>query len=49
MGWDFTKAAKIVKSQHPEARFMILGKLEKDLPDAIKSEELMPFVEDGRG
>lgn len=47
MGWDFTKAAKIVKSQHPEARFIILGKLEKDLPDAIKSEELMPFVEDG--
>lgn len=26
---------------------MILRKLEKDLPDAIKPEELMPFVEDG--
>lgn len=46
-GLDFAKAAKIVKSQHPEARFMILGKLEKDLPDAIKPEEIMPFVDDG--
>lgn len=46
-GLDFAKAAKIVKSQHPEARFMILGKLEKDLPDAIRPEELMPYVDDG--
>ena len=46
-GLDFAKAAKIVKSQHPEARFMILGKLEKNLPDAILSEELMPYVNDG--
>lgn len=46
-GLDFAEAAKIVKEQHPEARFMILGKLEKNLPDAILSEELMPFVEDG--
>ena len=46
-GLDFAKAAKIVKSQYPEARFMILGKLEKNLPDAIKEDELMPFVEDG--
>ena len=46
-GLDFAKAAKIVKRQHPESRFMILGKLEKNLPDAIQPEELMPFVEDG--
>ena len=46
-GLDFAKAAKIVKGQHPEARFMILGKLEKNLPDAILPDELMPFVEDG--
>ena len=46
-GLDFAKAAKIVKSQHPEARFMILGKLEKNLPDAILPEEMMPFVDDG--
>lgn len=46
-GLDFAKAAKIVKGQYPDARFMILGKLEKNLPDAIKPEELMPFVEDG--
>lgn len=46
-GLDFAEAAKIVKSQYPEARFMILGKLEKNLPDAIKEEELMPFIEEG--
>lgn len=46
-GMDFAEAAKIVKGQHPEARFMILGKLEKNLPDAIKEEELMPYVDDG--
>lgn len=46
-GLDFAKAAKIVKSQHSEARFMVLGKLEKNLPDAILPEELMPYVNDG--
>lgn len=46
-GLDFAKAAKIVKTQYPEARFMILGKLEKNLPDAIKEDELIPFVNDG--
>lgn len=46
-GMDFVKAAKIVKEKHPEARFMILGKLEKNLPDAIKAEDLMPYVNDG--
>ena len=46
-GLDFAKAAKIVKVQCPKARFMILGKLEKGLPDAIQPEELMPFVDDG--
>lgn len=46
-GLDFAKAAKIVKTQYPESRFMILGKLEKNLPDAIKEEELQPFVEAG--
>ena len=46
-GLDFAKAAKIVKAEHPEARFMILGKLEKNLPDAILSEEMMPYIDDG--
>lgn len=46
-GMDFAEAAKIVKAEHPEARFMILGKLEKDLPDAILPEELIPCVDDG--
>jgi glycosyltransferase involved in cell wall biosynthesis len=46
-GLDFAKAAKVVKSQHPEVRFMILGKLEKNLPDAILPEEMMPYVNEG--
>lgn len=46
-GLDFVKAAKIVKTKHPQARFMILGKVEKKLPDAISEEDLRPFVEDG--
>lgn len=46
-GMDFVKAAKLVKEKYPESRFMILGKLEKDLPDAIKADDLMPYVNDG--
>lgn len=46
-GLDFAKAAKIVKAEHPEARFMVLGKLERNLPDAILPEEMMPYVDDG--
>lgn len=45
-GMDFVKAAKIVKGKYPEARFMILGKLERNLPDAITEEDLMPYVND---
>lgn len=46
-GMDFVKAAKLVKNKYPNSRFMILGKLEKSLPDAITAEDLMPFVNDG--
>lgn len=46
-GMVFAKAARIIKNQNDEARFIILGKFEKDLPDAIRSEELMPYIYDG--
>lgn len=46
-GMDFVKAAKIVKEKYPNPRFMILGKLENNLPDAITSDDLMPYVNDG--
>ena len=46
-GLDFAKAARIIKANYSKSRFMILGKLEKDLPDAILPEELMPFVDAG--
>ena len=44
---DFVKAAEIVKKTYPQSRFMILGKLEKNLPDAITEEDLMPYVNSG--
>lgn len=46
-GMDFVKAAKIVKGKYPESRFMILGKIDKSLPDAITAEDLMPYVNEG--
>lgn len=46
-GMDFVKAAKIIKAKHPETRFMMLGKLEKNLLDAITAEDLIPYVNDG--
>lgn len=46
-GMDFVKAAKIVKEKYPNSRFMILGKIDKTLPDAITEEDLMPYVNDG--
>ena len=46
-GMDFVKAANIVKGKYPDSRFMILGKIDKTLPDAITEEDLMPYVNDG--
>lgn len=46
-GMDFVKAAKIVKEKYPNSRFMILGKIDKTLPDAITKEDIMPYVNDG--
>ncbi len=46
-GMDFVKAAKIVKKSYPNSRFMILGKIDKTLPDAITEADLMPYVNDG--
>lgn len=45
-GMDFVKAAKIVKENYPLSRFIILGKFDH-IPDAIKEEDLMPYVDDG--
>lgn len=46
-GMDFVKAAKMVKEKYPNSRFMILGKIDKSVPDAITAEDLMPYVNDG--
>lgn len=45
-GMDFVKAAKMVKEKYPNSHFMILGKIDKSVPDAITAEELMPYVND---
>lgn len=45
-GMDFVKAAKIVKEKYPNSRFIILGKIDKTVPDAIMAEDLMPYVDD---
>lgn len=44
---DFLKAAKIVKEKYPQTRFMILGKIEVSMQDAIKQEDIEPYVADG--
>lgn len=44
---DFLKAAEFVKIKHPKSRFIILGELEKNLPNAITKEDLMPYVNNG--
>lgn len=44
---DFMKAAKILKEKYPDARFMILGKVEEAVNDSIKNEEIKPYVESG--
>ena len=46
-GMDFVKAAKIVKESYSKSRFIILGKIDKTLPDAITEKDIMPYVNDG--
>jgi len=46
-GLDFAKAAAIVKKEHPNSRFFMLGKIDPTLDDAITEEEIRPFINDG--
>lgn len=42
----FAEAARIVKKQHPEARFIVLGGYDNSI-GALKEEDLREYVEDG--
>lgn len=44
---DFLQAAAIVKKKYPNTRFMILGKIEESMQDAIKKEDIEPYVSAG--
>lgn len=44
---DFLKAAKIVKDKYPQSRFMVLGKIDSSMQDAIRTEEINTYVADG--
>lgn len=43
---DFAQAARIVKKQVPEARFVILGGYDKSI-GALKEEDLKEYIDDG--
>lgn len=43
---NYFEAARIVKKNHPEARFLLAGALDPN-PDGIKQEELEEYVKDG--
>ncbi|MDP5274739.1 glycosyltransferase family 4 protein [Chengkuizengella axinellae] len=44
--FEFAKAARLVKKEFPEARFILLGGYDKSL-GAIKPEDLEPYILDG--
>lgn len=43
---EYLEAAQMVKRNYPEARFMLLGAFE-DMPDALKTEEVQPYIDNG--
>jgi len=46
-GMDFIQAAKIVKEKYHNVRFMMLGKIDETIPDAITSSAIMPYINSG--
>ena len=44
---EYLEAARIVKEKHPEVRFMLLGKFETNMQDALPKEYVQTFVDDG--
>lgn len=44
---EYLKAADFVKSQHPDVRFVLLGKLELSMQDGIKECDIQPYIDRG--
>ena len=44
---EYLEAAKIVKEKHPEVRFLLLGKYETNIQDALTKEYVQKFINDG--
>ena len=44
---EYLEAAKIVKAKHPESRFLLLGKYETAMQDALEKEYVESFIRDG--
>ena len=44
---EYLEAARIVKQKHPEVRFMLLGKYETAMQDALSKEYVQKFIDDG--
>lgn len=44
---DYLNAARLLKNQYPDTRFMILGKIEETVNDCLKKDEIEPFLKDG--
>ncbi|MBQ1521008.1 MAG: glycosyltransferase family 4 protein [Clostridia bacterium] len=44
---EYLEAARLVKRAHPEARFMLLGKYEPSMQDALDVEYVEAFIRDG--
>jgi glycosyltransferase involved in cell wall biosynthesis len=43
--FEYSKAARIVKEKFPQAKFLLIGGLDKSF-GSIKSEDLFPYIED---
>lgn len=44
---EYLKAAEIIKREHPEARFLLLGKYEQSMQDAIPQELVERYIDSG--
>jgi len=44
---EYLEAAKIVKAQHPEAKFYLLGKYETAMQDAVSKDFVESFIDQG--
>ena len=44
---EYLEAARIVKNQHPDVKFFILGKYEFEMQDAVDKDYVEQFIQDG--